>query len=401
MKKNSFDSIESAIKAIASGEMIVVVDDENRENEGDLVMAAEKVTPEAINFMTQFGRGLICMPMEKEQLEKLDLHPMTAYNSDPKQTAFTVSVDAKTCETGISAFERADTILQLASEKARASDFTKPGHIFPLRAMAGGVLKRDGHTEAAVDLSRLAGLKPSGVICEILKEDGSMARVADLITFKERHGLKLISIKDLILYRKKHENMVRKVAEANLPTQKGTFKMLGYENLISGEEHLVLYKPGDESDAPFMVRLHSECLTGDALGSLKCDCGTQLQNAMQRIESNGKGAIIYLRQEGRGIGLLNKIKAYALQEKGFDTLEANKELGFKEDLRDYTLAAHILKDLNQTDIHLMTNNPDKVSGLENLGINVVRRLPAYGEKCPENTFYMETKIEKLGHYDTH
>lgn len=391
-------TVEEAILEIKKGHMLVVVDDENRENEGDLLMAAEYATPEAINFMARHGRGLICLPMTRDYADKYGLEMMVKDSSDPKETAFTVSVDLRGCHTGISAFERSATIQALARESSLASDFTKPGHIFPLIARDGGVLEREGHTEAAVELAKLSGLKPMGVICEIMNEDGTMASGDELFTFCQKHGLKCLTIETLKTYLQKEKSQVGHFsATAMLPTAYGDFKMMGYD-CEDGSHHLALVLGDLSQEKAPLVRLHSECLTGDVFGSMKCDCGDQLNKSLERIKCAGTGVVIYLKQEGRGIGLINKIKAYALQEKGLDTAQANVALGFEEDLRDYSVAGDMLKALGVHKVRLLTNNPDKVKALRERGIIVVERLAIMGRDSAHNARYLKTKKEKMGHW---
>ncbi|MGB3977320.1 MAG: bifunctional 3,4-dihydroxy-2-butanone-4-phosphate synthase/GTP cyclohydrolase II [bacterium] len=393
-----FDSIEEGIQAIAEGKMVIVVDDEDRENEGDLVMAAEKVTPEAINFMATHGRGLICLPMTDSRLTQLNLTDMVHNNTAAFSTAFTVSIDARYgITTGISAYDRAQTIRIALSDNATPDDLARPGHIFPLRAKPGGVLKRAGQTEAAVDLARLANLKEAGVICEIMDDDGQMMRVPKLYEFKLKHNLKMITVADLIEYRRYRDKLVEVVAETRLPTRFGLFRGIVYRDTILDEEHIALVMGELPVDEPVLVRVHSECLTGDVFHSLRCDCGQQLEAALAQIGRNGSGVLVYMRQEGRGIGLGNKLKAYALQDQGMDTVEANLCLGFQADQRNYGLGAQILRDLNITKLKLMTNNPRKFVGLSGYGISIIERIPLEVIPNEENRFYLETKRKKLGH----
>jgi 3,4-dihydroxy 2-butanone 4-phosphate synthase/GTP cyclohydrolase II len=394
----SFDPISEVIEEIRKGRMVIVTDDEDRENEGDLVMAASKVTPQAVNFMAQYGRGLICVPVTEERAAHLGLQRMVAHNRELHATDFTVSVDATHgTTTGISARDRAATIKVLSNPKALPKDLRQPGHIFPLQAAKGGVLKRAGHTEAGVDLARLAGLDPSGVICEILNEDGSMARLPDLLKFKKKHGLKICSIKDLIAYRRKSEKLVLREQEIVMPTDFGDFQMFLYRDEMNNQHHLALVKGPLDPKKPALVRVHSECLTGDVFGSRRCDCGSQLHRALAQIAESGHGVLVYMRQEGRGIGLAAKIHAYKLQEEGLDTVEANERLGYPADLRDYGTGAQILADLGIRKIRLLTNNPRKVVGLEGYGMEIVERVPIRAEANKHNARYLSTKKKKLGH----
>lgn len=393
----SFSEIEEIIEDYRLGKMVIIVDDEDRENEGDLCYAAVHSTPEKVNFMATHGRGLICTTLESDRLDELKIPQMVTNNSAPLETAFTVSVEAKhNTTTGISAGDRNETILKLVDLNATPDDFVFPGHMFPLRAKKGGTLMRIGQTEASVDMAKLAGLYPAGVICEIMSEDGTMARRPELEVYGKKHDMKMISVADIIRYRRAKETFIERSSEASLPTEFGNFTIKTYEDKISGHTHVAIQKGEVKDGDTTLVRVHSECFTGDLLGSLRCDCGNQLHEALRRIEKES-GVVLYLRQEGRGIGLINKIKAYALQEKGLDTVEANEELGFEADLRDYGMGAQILADLNIHKIKLMTNNPRKIIGLEGYGIEIVERIPLEIEACEHNSHYLNTKKTKLGH----
>jgi 3,4-dihydroxy 2-butanone 4-phosphate synthase/GTP cyclohydrolase II len=394
---NHFHQIEEAIYDLMLGKVVIVVDDEDRENEGDFIALAEKATPEVINFMIREGRGLVCVPITEERAQELDLPPMVAKNTDYHGTAFTISVDYYETSTGISAHERARTVKALIDPATKPRHFRRPGHIFPLIAKKGGVLRRAGHTEAAVDLARMCGSAPAAVICEVIKEDGTMARVPDLMEIAARHGLKIVTIRDLIHYRNEKEKLVKREVEVRIPTDYGVFKAVAYTNEVDSKEHVAFVKGKIDSTQPTLVRVHSECLTGDVFHSHKCDCGPQLEAALRQIEAAGSGVLLYMRQEGRGIGLINKLKAYQLQEQGLDTVDANIKLGFAPDLRDYGIGAQILKDLGVRKMRLLTNNPRKIRGLEGYGLEVVERVPLQMPENEDNAKYLRTKKAKLGH----
>ena len=396
--KMQFNTIEEVMADIRAGKMVIITDDPGRENEGDLVIAAEKVTPEAINFMVVHARGLVCAPITHERAQKLGLQRMVLENRESQKTAFTVSVDAaKGVTTGISAADRATAVRVLVDPAATPQDLVQPGHVFPLQAKEGGVLQRAGHTEAAVDLARLAGMEPAGVICEIMHDDGTMARMPELMAFKEKHGLKIATIEDLIAYRRKNERLIEREQVIQLPTDYGEFELHMYRSIVDGAHHLALVKGKIDPDRPTLVRVHSECLTGDVFGSLRCDCGSQLHTALKKIESEGSGILVYMRQEGRGIGLSAKIHAYKLQEQGLDTVEANEKLGFPAELREYGIGAQILADLGVHKMRFMTNNPKKVVGLEAYGLEIVEIVPIRSAANPHNAKYLETKRLKMGH----
>lgn len=397
MGEIKFDPIEEAIYDLILGKIVIVVDDEDRENEGDFVALADKATPEVINFMVKEGRGLVCVPITEERAQELNLPLMVNKNTDYHGTAFTVSVDHISTTTGISAHERAQTVKALLDPQAGPQDFRRPGHIFPLIAKKGGVLRRAGHTEAAIDLARMCGASPAAVICEIMKEDGTMARVPDLVEFAKKHQMKIITIRDMIHYRNEKENLVKREVEVRMPTDYGIFQAIAYTNEVDDKEHVALVKGKIDPSKPTLVRVHSECLTGDVFHSHRCDCGPQLAAALKQINDHGSGVLLYMRQEGRGIGLINKLKAYQLQEQGLDTVDANLKLGFKPDLRDYGIGAQILKDLGVRKMKLLTNNPRKIKGLEGYGLEVVDRIPIQMDENEDNSRYLHTKKDKLGH----
>lgn len=398
MQSHPFDSIESALDDIREGKIIIVVDDEDRENEGDFLMAAEKITPEAVNLMATHGRGLVCVPVTRQRAFELKLDRMVLENTESQETAFTVSIDARQgTSTGISAGDRSVTIKAMLDENSKPNDFRRPGHIFPLIGVEGGVLRRAGHTEAAIDLARLAGLKPAGVICEIMNDDGTMARLPDLIKVKEKFGMKLITIKDLIAWRMSHESLVQEAVKVHLPTVYGDFDIYAFEEVLTGGTHLALVKGTWDENEPVLTRVHSLCVTGDIFGSKRCDCGDQLHAALRMVEQEGRGVVLYMNQEGRGIGLINKLKAYKLQEQGMDTVEANEALGFKPDHRDYGIGAQILRLLGVTKMRLMTNNPAKRVGLQGYGLEIVDRVPIESDAYPENTKYLKTKRDRMGY----
>jgi 3,4-dihydroxy 2-butanone 4-phosphate synthase / GTP cyclohydrolase II len=398
MTRSPFSTIEEALEDIRDGKMVVVCDAEDRENEGDLTLAAQFATPDAINFMATHGRGLICLALTPERCDELGLDLMAAKNESAFETAFTVSVEAREgITTGISAHDRAHTIQVAIDPKARPRDLVQPGHIFPLKAKPGGVLERTGQTEAAVDLARLAGLNPSGVICEVMNDDGTMARVPDLVAYCARHGLRMITVADLIAYRRRHDKLIERVAEAQMPTKFGDFRVIGFRSLVDEKHHVAMVKGEVEGAEDVLVRVHSECLTGDVFHSLRCDCGQQLEDALMRIEREGQGVLLYLAQEGRGIGLLNKLRAYRLQEEGLDTVDANESLGLPADLRDYGIGAQILVDLGLSSMRLLTNNPKKIVGLEGYGLRVTDQVPIQHEPTDHNRAYLRAKRERLGH----